>query len=247
MTKGSIDYRNYMKLPLIPATVFDFCEANLKPNETIIVGVSGGPDSTALLSALSLYAKKYPLTVIVAHVNHGIRKIAASGDEAFVKKLAQQCNFKFVVKRVVLKGSGLEEQGRKVRRKFFEQLAKKYGASAICTAHTKDDQLETILFNMIRGAYIGGMAGMRPVEQQRNSPVAYMKPFLAVTKKEILAYLKKNKIKFCHDEMNDDTTYTRVYLRKKIIPLLQKINPSIAQTVSKNALLFQQLEDTLNL
>ncbi len=230
-----------MKLPLIPATVFDFCEAHLKTNDTIIVGVSGGPDSTALLHALALFAKKHPLTIIVAHVNHGIRKQGAKHDELFVKKMAAALGFECKVKKVTLTGSGLEEKGRKVRRAFFEELARTYGASGIFTAHTKNDQLETILFNVIRGAYIGGMAGMRRVEG------LYMKPFLAVTKKEILAYLKINKVRFCHDDMNDDTAYTRVFLRKKIIPLLEKINPSLSQTVSKNAELFQLLEDTLNL
>ncbi len=229
-----------MKLPLIPATIFDFCEERLISGDTIIVGVSGGPDSTALLHALSLFAQKNPLTVIVAHINHGIRKNTAKRDENFVASLAREYGFVCKIKRVKLKGSGLEEQGRRIRRAFFEQLLKKNNASAIFTAHTQDDQLETILFNVIRGAYIGGLAGMRSVEG------VYMKPFLAVSKKEILDYLKKNKLKFCHDEMNDDTKYTRVYLRKKIIPLLKKINPSIAQTVSKNARLFQSLEDKLN-
>lgn len=236
-----------MKLPFVPATIFDFCEANLKQHDTIIVGVSGGPDSTALLHALSQFARKNPLKIIVAHINHGIRKEGSINDEDFVQKMAAELNFECKVKRVKLKGSGLEAQGRKVRRAFFEQLAQKNSARAIFTAHTKNDQLETILFNLIRGAYVGGMAGMRQIEVQGKSSLLYMKPFLSVTKKEILEYLKKNKIKFCHDSMNDDTVYTRVFLRKKVIPLLEKINPSITQTVAKNAELFQQLEDTLNL
>lgn len=233
-----------MKLPQVVATVFDVCEKYLTGTNTIIVGVSGGPDSTALLHALhqfseSNFVKKNPLTIVVAHVNHGIRGKSATADQLFVEKMARNFGFMYELKKVKLSGSGLEEKGRVVRRAFFEALAKKYQASAVLTAHTQNDQLETILFNLVRGSFVSGMAGMREREG------LYLKPFLSLPKKEILSYLKKNRLQFCIDIMNQDTKYTRVFLRKKIIPLLEKMNPSVAKTVSQNALLFQHLEDKL--
>lgn len=226
-----------MKLPHIIACIFDSLEAHLKEQQTVIIGVSGGPDSTCLLKLVLQFAQKYKIKIVVAHVNHGIRSDAAYHDENFVKKLAKKYDVDYSVKRVTLSGSGLEEKGRKVRRAFFEKLARVHNASAIITAHTLDDQLETIIFNMIRGAYVSGMAGMREKDG------IYLKPFLKVSKKEILEFLKKHRIPFCHDAMNDDESYSRVLIRKKIIPLMRKINPSVARTVSKNALLFQEIEN----
>ncbi len=224
-------------------------ETHLAPGDTIILGVSGGPDSTALLKALVEFYKINPyiqystfnIPVIVAHVNHGIRGAAALRDEKFTKALAKANNLRCEIKRVKLRGSGLEEQGRNVRREFFEQLRKKYSARWIVTAHTEDDQLETIIFNFLRGSGPAGLAGM----QVTNG--FYFKPLLAMPKSAILAFLKSQKQPFCNDEMNSDTKLSRVLIRKKIIPLMLKINPSLRQTLSRESKLFREIDGWLKI
>lgn len=228
-----------MLLPQPIRSVFDSFDFYLKEGDTLIIGVSGGPDSVFLLHALALYRQKNPITIVVAHVNHGIRGKHANNDERFVKKLAQELQLKCVVKKVKLTGSGLEEKGRKVRRSFFEECAKKFSAQKIVTAHTLNDQLETVILNVIRGAFVGGMAGMAEREG------LYYKPLLNVEKKDIFAWLKTKKYTYCIDAMNDDESYARVLVRKKIVPLLQKINPSVAQTVAENAVVMHELSQYL--
>ena len=209
---------------------------HIAQNDTIIVGVSGGPDSTALLLLLMEFSRRLPCEIIVAHVNHGIRGAASNNDEKFVKKLAKKHGLKFEVKRVKLAGkSALEERGRIVRREFFEKLREKYGAHFILTAHTEDDQLETIIFNFLRGSGPKGLAGMNVLEG------AYLKPLLCIPKKEILAYLKSKKQMYCRDSTNHDTHFRRNYIRKKIIPLLLKINPSLRKTLLRSSIIFKEL------
>lgn len=220
-------------------TVFDSFDSNLKEGDALIIGVSGGPDSVFLLHALTLYRQKNPITIVVAHVNHGIRGKHANNDERFVKKLAHELQLKCVVKKVKLVGSGLEEKGRKVRRSFFEECAKKFSAQKIVTAHTLNDQLETVILNVTRGAFVGGMAAMAEREG------LYYKPLLGVEKKDILKWLKTKKYSYCSDAMNDDESYARVLVRKKMVPLLRKINPSVAQTVHANAQQFESLQSFL--
>jgi len=210
--------------------------------DSVVVGVSGGPDSTALLDLLSQFYEKEAGElggagkVIVAHVNHGVRGKESDGDENFVKNLAKKYGFKFFVKRIKLAGkSSMEERGREARREFFEKLREKFKAKFIVTAHTFDDNAETILFNFLRGSGIKGLAGM----QMQNG--FYLKPLLDIPKKEILKYLKAKKLKFCIDRTNKDTKYSRNLIRNKIIPLVEKINPSFKQTLSRNGAIFRDL------
>lgn len=207
--------------------------------DTVILGVSGGPDSTALLRLLVEFSEKIYCKIIVAHVNHGIRGKAALRDERFTKALAKANNLKCEILRIKLSGSGLEEQGRNVRREFFEKLQKKYSARWIITAHTEDDQLETIIFNFLRGSGPAGLAGM----QMTNG--FYFKPLLATPKSEILAFLKSKKQPFCTDETNSDTKIRRVLIRKKILPLLLKVNPSLRKTLIRESQIFRQIDSWL--
>lgn len=211
--------------------------ARLKKGDAVIAAISGGPDSTALLDALCVFAQKMPVKIIAAHVNHGLRGKETLKDEDFVRKLARQSCLKFELKRVKInKKSGAEEQGRRVRRAFSEKLLRKYGARFIITAHTEDDQLETIVFNFIRGAGLAGLAGMREADG------VYLKPFLSVPKKEILAYLKSRGLKFRVDKTNADERFSRNFIRHKILPMMERLNPSVRRTFVKNARIFRGLE-----
>jgi len=209
---------------------------HLRQNDRVIVGVSGGPDSTFLLMEVVGFFKDKN-AIVVAHVNHGVRGKEAYADEKFVQNLAKAHGLKFEVKRVKLAGkSGMEEKGRTIRREFFEKLRVKYGAKWILTAHTEDDNVETIIFNFLRGAGLAGLSGMKIVDG------AYLKPLLHTSKSEILADLKVKKAKFCIDCTNADTKYSRNLLRLKILPLLAKINPSFKKTLVRNGAIFAQID-----
>lgn len=217
--------------------VFPIFQKYLKPRVPIIIGVSGGPDSMALLDLLNKFSKQTPLTIIVAHVNHGLRGRAALHDETLVKTISKSYGISSFVKRVKLAGkSHFEEHGRKIRRAFFEALREKFSAQWILTAHTQDDQVETIVFNFFRGSGPRGLAGMQLAAG------FYLKPLLGVSKSEILHYLKIKKIKFCLDRTNEDTRFRRNFIRKKMFPLCEKLNPSFRTTLLRNAEIFRSLE-----
>lgn len=205
------------------------------PEDRLILAISGGPDSTALLHAMmewSVFSK-----LIVAHVNHGLRGADSDADEMFVRNLAKSYGLTCEVKRVKITGSScIEERGRELRRTFFEKLLKKYHATWIVTAHTADDQLETILMNFLRGCGPNGLAGMKISEG------AYLKPMLGISKPEILAYLKSRRLPFCKDKTNEKTQFRRNFIRKKLLPLLAEINPSFAKTWLRNSEMFGELD-----
>ena len=183
-----------------------------------------------------------PPRIVVAHVNHGIRGKDADKDEKFVSALAKSHGLKCEIKRVKLAGkSNIEELGRGVRREFFEQLQKRFKAKWIITAHTKNDQSETIILNFIRGSGIAGLAGMEVTNG------AYLKPLLGVEKNEILAYLKRKHIKFCKDATNEDTALRRNFVRKKVIPVLEELNPSLKKTLARNAEIFREINTWLTM
>lgn len=217
--------------------VFPILSQNIANGDVLIVGVSGGPDSTALLDLLLRFSEKIPVKIVVAHVNHGIRGNAAAKDETFVKNLAKKHHLAFEVKRAHLQGSALEERGRAVRRNFFQELRKKHHARFILTAHTEDDQIETIIFNFLRGSGPGGLAGMKLLQSH------FFKPLLGIPKSEILAYLKSSKLVYRIDATNKDTHFRRNFIRKKILPLLTNINPSFRKTLLRNRTIFAGLDE----
>lgn len=220
--------------------IFEILDKHIREGDSVIAGISGGPDSTALLDLLAQFAKQTPYEIVVAHVNHGIRGAAAKHDENFVKNLAKKYGFKFEVKRVELAGkTHQEELGRKIRREFFEKLRGRHRAKWIITAHTADDQMETIIFNFLRGSGVKGLAGM----QVQNG--FYLKPLLNISKKEILKYLTAGKLEFCSDRTNEDTKYSRNLIRKKIVLPAEKLNPSLKKTLLRSASIFGEINEWL--
>jgi len=208
----------------------------IKPRDTIIAGISGGPDSIFLLHFL----KQIPCKIITAHIDHKLRK-ESKKDADFVKAQSKNfhlktCNIKSLAKK---SKKGLEEAGRIVRYQFFNQLAKKYKAKYILTAHHADDNLETMIFNFSRGASLQGLAGITEVEGN------LLRPLLSFSKKEIVDYLGIKKIPFLKDETNEDKTYHRNFIRHEIIPKLKKINPNIVKTTAKNSQNLRSTNDFL--
>lgn len=215
--------------------------------ETVIVAVSGGADSTALLLALAdlKKRKKLDLEFIAAHFNHRLRGKESNSDEAFVRKLAKGAVFKFYSGSGSLKGtSNLEERARNVRYEFFAKLAKQSKAVLVLTAHTMNDQAETIMMNLVRGTGIDGLVGIRKVRPlETGSKIRLVRPLLAWAKRtDTENFCLENKVAFRLDAMNEDLTFTRVRIRKSVLPLLAEINPKIVETLSRTAELLQPLD-----
>ncbi|MFH1777127.1 MAG: tRNA lysidine(34) synthetase TilS [Candidatus Omnitrophota bacterium] len=208
----------------------------LSAHDRILVAVSGGPDSVALLYLLNSLKEKMRLTLYIAHLDHKLRPCSAK-DLNFVRKLSQDLNIPISTKRVnvnqhaKLHKLSIEDAARGLRYKFFFQAAKKYNLSKIATAHTQDDQAETIIIRMVKGTGSCGLCGILPKRTQQG--VTIIRPLITTAKQELLGFLKKNRLKFCHDKTNLKPIYLRNIIRLRIIPELEKINPRFKQTVSR--------------
>lgn len=211
---------------------------NVEPGSTLIVGVSGGPDSMYLLFRCLEISKKLRLKLIVAHVNHGLRDKKSGEDEKFVENVCKKNRLEFHALQVNLKKNknNLEEAGRDARYNYFETLRKNRKAAWILTAHHLNDNIETMLFNLIRGAHLSGIKAMEVTSATRH----LMRPLIGIAKKEILEYLKKHGITSRVDATNENLEFSRNWLRKKIIPLFQKINPNFEKTFKETLNNFAQ-------
>lgn len=189
----------------------------------VIIGFSGGADSSAILHYLSKKTKN----LLAVHINHMIRGEEALRDEFFCKTVCQKYGVKFLSYRVDVprlaqqSRQGVEETARKERYKIFSKLLSEYPEyKCVVTAHNANDNAETIIFNLTRGSGTNGIAGIKP-----NLGNVY-RPLIYCSKQEILEYCKENSIKYVNDSTNDDTDYTRNYIRHEIVPMLEKLNPS---------------------
>ena len=187
---------------------------------TVVIGLSGGPDSVLLTRVLAQMRLTHNLKLIAVHLNHGWR--AESDEDAqFCRALAQELGIEYVQAhltdfkdKVRYQGSS-EELGRRARRLFFEQCAREHGADRIALAHHADDQQETFFIRMIRGTTLSGLVGMRPQHGQ------YVRPLLHVYKTAILAYLHEHGIAYRLDATNTDTRYLRNKIRHTVLPALK--------------------------
>ena len=206
--------------------------------ERVIVAVSGGADSTALLLALAELRDRKKLTneLIVAHFNHKFRGQKSDADERFVKKLSKDHGLEFFsVCGGLIGHSNLEQRARNERYAFLTTVAVERRAAIVVTAHTINDQAETFLLNLIRGSGIDGLRAM-PVKRQLEGDVILARPLLNwAARQYTVEFCNTNKIKFRQDAMNDDLNFTRVKIRRKVLPDLAKINPKIIETLARTA------------
>lgn len=204
----------------------------------ILIGISGGPDSVCLFLLLVALRKKYNLTLFAAHVNYGLRGAASKEDERFVRALANKYAVPLAVDVVApsslaRKGTNREEAMRDLRYAFFEKIRRSKNCDAIAVAHTQDDQAETFLLALLRGA---GRHGLRAMAYRTG---AVIRPLLAVSRKDILSYLKNKRTPFCRDVTNRDVRLTRNRVRHRLLPYLAKnFNPSVRETLATEATLF---------
>jgi tRNA(Ile)-lysidine synthase len=218
----------------------------------VIVAVSGGSDSTALLLALAdlRKRKKLDLDIITAHFNHKLRGKESKRDKRFVRDLAETLGFEFVSESGLLEGkSNLEQRARDERYAFLLKIAKKKKAHIVLTAHTMDDQAETVLMNLIRGSGVDGLSGMKAVRELGNrgaeetgkSEIQLVRPLLSWARRiDTEEFCSERDVKPRHDAMNDDLRFTRVRIRKTILPLLAEINPKIVESLARTGELLGQ-------
>jgi tRNA(Ile)-lysidine synthase len=205
-----------------------------QPGETVVVAVSGGADSVALLDILSKIAQGR-LHLVVAHLNHGLRGEDSDGDQAFVAQLAASYRLPFAARRAEVaaiarsKGLSLEDAGRQERYRFFAEVARDYNAGSIALAHHRDDQAETVLMRLLRGSGAAGLSAMGSVQGMLK------RPLLQVSRKEIEQYLSCNMLTFRTDSTNADTTILRNSIRHELMPLLARYNPKVSERLAATA------------
>ena len=194
----------------------------IEVNDIIVVGFSGGPDSVFLVEMLKKLKNFINFKIYLVHINHLLRGKDAVSDENFSFEYAKKNNLEIFIKRIPVKeiakevGKTLEEVGREERYKFFSEIYKKVGANKIATAHNKDDQIETFLFRLIRGASLQGLEGIKI----KNNNI--IRPISEIYKKDILDYLNKNEIQYKIDKTNFENEFTRNSIRLDLIPFIEK-------------------------
>jgi tRNA(Ile)-lysidine synthase len=221
-------------------------------DETFVVAVSGGADSVSLALVLHQLKvlKKLDLRFVVAHFNHNLRGVESDNDEVFVRNLAEELEFEFIsVQGEISKKGNLEQNARIARYKFLSQITEKYDAYAVLTAHTLNDQAETFLLNLIRGSGIDGLSAMQVKSeiQISNFKFQIVRLLLDWAKREDTEeFCNSQNIAFRQDAMNFDEKFSRVRVRKNLIPLLRTFNPKIIETLANTASLINAENKTQN-
>lgn len=228
----------------------------LSSSGDVIVAVSGGADSVALLLALDELVKTKRLTVriTVAHLNHGLRGKASNEDAEWVENLARRlgCEVEIaqanVKKRAKDTVDNLEQAARGARYEFLAKLAAQKNAAAILTAHTLNDQAETVLLNLLRGSGAEGLSGMEAARSlDSHSPVLLARPLLTWARRaETETHCRQRRVRFRVDEMNADERFTRVRVRRQLLPLMQSFNGRIIEALSRTAELLRGDASVLN-
>ncbi len=212
--------------------------------EPVVVGVSGGADSTALLLGIDelVTSGKLRIKPIVAHLDHGLRP-GSRQDSQWVRKLAKQLGYPVTVGKADLKkskgkrDSNLEQAARTARYDFLQRATAKAGSKFILTAHTLDDQAETVLMRLLRGSAAEGLSGTSTVRAlATGSDIQLARPLLSWARRaDTEDYCRSRRVEFRHDEMNDDESFSRVRVRKQVLPLLESFNKRIVETLSRTA------------
>jgi tRNA(Ile)-lysidine synthase len=221
-------------LPVLPIET-----ALFKPGLRLAVGVSGGADSVALLRALAEGSRELGLVLHAAHLHHGLRGAEADGDLEFARALATKLGLVFHEARVetaaeaAKNGESIEEAARRLRYAWFRQLMVSGEVEAVATAHTRDDQAETVLGKFLRGAWTEGLSG---IYQEVESPEGrILRPLLGATRAEVEMYLHSLGQRWREDSSNGDPAYTRNRIRHELLPLLEGWNPRLREHLAQMA------------
>lgn len=204
----------------------------------LLLCVSGGADSVALLLLFARLRGLRQLTLLAVHVDHQLRGAESAADAELVKGLCQELSVPLIVRKVKLAAGGdLENRARQKRLGVFEEVLDAYRFDLIVTAHHNNDQSETMLLNLFRGAGLSGLAGIRP----RSGRIAH--PLLCFDKRELIAILEEEKIAWREDASNADQSYRRNWIRHTLLPLVAaELNPRVASSLGEQALIFAEAE-----
>ncbi|MGE0206877.1 MAG: tRNA lysidine(34) synthetase TilS [Candidatus Babeliales bacterium] len=227
-------------------TVLHFIQDHqlVKAGDTIIIGLSGGPDSVFLLHVLHEYRKKMPLKLIAAHLDHQWRT-ESGNDVLFCKKLCESLEIPFVhssadqLPAALQKKGSKEEIGRRMRRYFLQMIKQDYNAHSIALGHHLNDQEETFFIRLIRGSTLAGLTCMKPREN------AYIRPLLALTKKDILEYLHANTISYLTDPSNESESFLRNRIRLNVIPAIKECDARFDTNFVRTLSALQETEQYL--
>jgi len=226
-----------VRLPSLVAAVDRALQATGRPPRggTLVVGLSGGADSVALLDALASLRRRRGFRVVAAHLDHGLRAGSAD-DAAFCAGLCRRLDVPLragsadVRARAARERGGLEQAARRDRYAFLRRVRDEEGAVAVAVAHTRDDQAETLLLRLLRGAGATGLAGMRP----RSADI--LRPLLTVSRQEVLAHLRERGLDWREDPTNADVTHRRNRVRHELIPYLEeRFNPQVRAALARTA------------
>jgi tRNA(Ile)-lysidine synthase len=204
----------------------------IEAGEKVLVGLSGGIDSTAMLHVLAELAGAYHFKIGIAHINHLLRGEESERDQHFVETLALRFSFPCHVKRFDVRayaagrGISLQHAGRDVRYRFFDEVVHEQAYSRIAIAHNLDDQIETFMLRMLKGSGIKGLASI-PIKRDK-----IIRPFLNIYRSEIEEYVNVSSILYVEDSSNKGIKYERNYVRKEIIPAMKKLNPVFKEKIS---------------
>lgn len=210
--------------------------AMICPGDQIVCGVSGGADSVALLWAMYLLRDRLKISLAAAHFNHGLRGEESNRDQAFVEDFCRGYDIPLYLGSANVRSGdkGLEAAAREARYAFFSTLPGK-----IATAHTADDNAETVLMHLIRGTGLKGLGGISPIRGN------VIRPMLTVTRQEVMAFLQEYSLRHVEDSSNDSDAFLRNRIRHHVMPLLARENGSLSENLSQMALRLRQDEQVL--
>ena len=215
------------------------------PGDRVLVAVSGGPDSVCLLNVLQALAKELELTLHIAHLDHMFRGEESADEALFVENLGEKLNIPVTREAIDVpaycreRGLSPQEGAREVRYDFFRRVAAAAGSQRIATGHTADDQAETFLLRLLRGAGAPGLSAIPPVRED------IIRPLIEVTRNEVISYVKAENLAFVNDPTNEKPVYTRNRIRMEVLPILKQFNPRIVETLAAEAALLRDENDAV--
>jgi len=226
----------------------------ISARDAVVVAVSGGADSRALLDALARLRERYglPGSIIVAHLNHQLRGKESDEDEAFVRELAGQLKLPVFIEKIAVaerarvEKQNLEATARRLRYEFLRKIAAQRGANIVFTAHTLDDQAETVLMRLIRGSGAEGLRGVHQVAAL-NEGVKLIRPMLEITRAEVIEHCEHRELAFRNDSSNFSADFTRNRIRLELLPMMETFNPRVKQSLARTSELFIRDADYLRI
>lgn len=224
----------------------------LKPQDRVLVGVSAGPDSAALLTALVAIRPKLALSLRAIYVDHAMRsRTETAREEAWVKAFGKRLGVPVSILRAAVrpkKGRSLEEIAREARYGLFSQCARRFRMNVLAVGHTQDDQAETVLLWILRGAGTTGLAGIPPVRELEKVRLRIVRPLLQVSRKEVEDFLAAHGIRALEDRTNRSLRFLRNRIRRRLIPFLEKeYNPQLRRHLAKLASIVRRDLESLRL